>query len=104
MTEQQDLFIGDDLSTGKYWKEFEEFHNANPDVFRMFTNYAFDAIRLNRKNFGAAMIIQRIRWYCMVETTGSEFKVNNNYSPYYARLFELKFPHYKGFFKTRAIK
>lgn len=101
---QQDLFVGGDLSTGKYWKEFEEFHRENPDVFRLFCNYAFDAIRRNRKHFGAQMIFERIRWYCLVETTGSDFKVNNNFAAYYARLFELKFPQHKGLFRMRVIR
>jgi hypothetical protein len=32
------------------------------------------------------------------------FKVNNNYTPYYARLYEAEHPELKGFFAKRKVK
>jgi hypothetical protein len=74
----------------------------SPEVWREFERLALHTIRLN-KRVGAMAILNKIRWDVEVESSG-EWKVNNNWAPYYARAFELKHPAHNGYFEKRAIK
>jgi hypothetical protein len=40
----------------------------------------------------------------MVETTDAEWKLNNNWTPYYARKLMANEPELKGFFEIRPLK
>lgn len=75
---------------------------ACPDVWRAFEALTFKVIKMGRRA-GAKAIIERVRWDVEVEN-GEEWKVNNNWAPYYARVFEIKHPRFSGFFAKREIK
>lgn len=81
--------------------KFLNYHNDNPVVFNMFERFTMNAIKSGRKNFGAKLVGERLRWYSQVETKNDIFKINNNYISFYARMFEEKHPEYKGFFRKR---
>ncbi len=99
MMHQQTLF-GSELEAA-----FLEFHEANPRVWELFASYAWQLIRAGRRHYSARAVIHRIRWHMDVETVGGDgFKINNNHSPYYARMFRRKFPLYGAFFHVREVK
>lgn len=81
----------------KWWA----YHKRNPQVYEGFKQKALMAARKKRR-FSAMAIIQILRWETSVEGD-DEFKINNNYAPYYARLFEIEHPEHKGFFVKRSI-
>jgi len=88
-------------------RAFRLFHAANPHVYELFTKYALEACRAGRGRFGARMIWNRMRWYARFETTDGEsggFKLNNNHTPYYARLFMSDWPEYEDLFETRRAR
>lgn len=81
-----------------------EFHQANPHVWQLFIRYA-KAAAARVPHWGCRAVFHRIRWYTHIETESADrFKINNNHSPYYARLFEQEFPEHAGFFTTRITK
>jgi hypothetical protein len=82
---------------------FEKFHLANPQVWNLFLMYALKAVAENRENYSSKTIVERIRWHQSVHTTGSEVKIGNNFTAYYARLFELHRPDLAGFFRMRRL-
>jgi hypothetical protein len=80
------------------------FHQANPDVWALFIKYAKLAAAAV-PHWACRAIFHRIRWYAQIDTKSQDdFKINNNHSPYYARLFEQEFPEHKGFFTTCITK
>ena len=83
----------------------EEYDRQNPDVWRLFVKYAMRIIRRGQGHYGAKAIFELIRYHTIVRGTGT-FKINNNYTSYYARKFHRVFPMYDGFFETRqaAVK
>ena len=83
--------------------KFNAFHAENPHIYELVKKFTFEVIATGRKHYGMTSIINRIRWYTMVETTGDRFKINNNFYPYYARLFMREHPEHSGFFRTRAL-
>lgn len=86
------------------FEAFAEFHKNNPRVDKYFKRFTKDALRAGHKNYGAKSIMERVRWETNIKTKGEKFKINNNYTCYYARLFEKDFPKHKGFFRKRKLK
>ena len=85
------------------FKQFKVFHMANPHVFVLFARFAFQLINAGRENYGTMDVIGRVRWESAIKTTGEIVKINNNYAPYYARLFHVANPKHDGFFRTRRL-
>lgn len=103
-------------ATGKTIQEaFEEFHKANPHVYRWFIHYAFKAINAGKTRISFKLIMNVIRWEVFIGTmeineiplAGGEtrkFKINNNYESRYARLFALDFPEHRNKIEFRTLK
>jgi hypothetical protein len=83
----------------KFWA----FHEINPKVYLLFSKFAVEAAQANRGTFGVSAIFERMRWFTNIETRGEEFKLNNNYSAYYGRLWMRDNPEHDGFFFTRTL-
>ena len=79
------------------------FHKENPIVMELFSQFTQQVIDRGFKNYSARAIFQRIRW----ETEhpdydkDSEFKINDHYSPFYARAWMGLNPEHDGFFRVR---
>lgn len=82
---------------------FSEYHEKNPQVYVLFKKYAQMALDRGFKKFSAKAIFERLRWHYSVETEGDEFKLNNNYTAYYARKLMAE-PEFMGFFELRKCK
>lgn len=85
--------------------QFAEFHRANPHIFDLFCRFADQVARAGFEHYSARGIFHRIRWHTEVETRsgGEGFKLSNYYSPYYARMYELKTGRV-GFFRNRECR
>lgn len=84
--------------------EFEAYHAANPHVYEKIREFALAAKAAGRSRFGINMLHERVRWYTKVEALGDQWKLNNNYRPYYSRLLMKQEPDLAGFFETRTAK
>lgn len=84
-------------------RQFWEFHAENPHVYVLFHRFTMEAALTGRERFAVSPVIERIRWYTSVETRGDEFKINNNFRAYYARLWMRNNPEYDGLFSTRTL-
>jgi hypothetical protein len=86
-------------------EDFDRFHRNNPAVWELFVQYTHTMIATGRRRYSARMVIYRIRWETDLTTkSGDGFKINNNHTPYYARLFNQEYPHHVGFFSLRRIQ
>ena len=77
-----------------------KFHLENPEVYDHFARFAEWAINSGRR-VGARMIWERMRWHLYFETTGDTYKINNNFFPWYGRLFMHLNPEREGYFAVR---
>jgi hypothetical protein len=84
-------------------KSFRKYNEENPQIYTEFRKIAFQLIGRNYKRIGARQILEVIRYHTMI-SGNDQFKVNNNYSADYARLFERDFPQYAGIFMKRLMK
>ena len=85
-------------------ERFLEFDKNNPQAYKMFKKFVFDAIKKGRQHYGANGIIELIRWHTFLDTNDHDYKINNNWGAYYARKFENEYPQYKGFFRSRRLR
>jgi hypothetical protein len=81
--------------------KFATYHAENPSIYEAFKKFTFQVIQ-KRKRFGARSIMERIRWDTVIEGNDA-FKINDNYTAYYVRLFDKDFPEHIDFFRKRAI-
>jgi hypothetical protein len=87
---------------GTDWKKkFEEYHKNNPHIYDEFEKLALHAAT-RRTNFSVHNIFGKMRWDSAIRGDDG-FKINENYCPYYGRMFEEKNPQHKGFFRKKKI-
>lgn len=82
----------------------QAYHRAHPEVWVLFCQYAWQAIRSGRAHYSAKAIFERIRWHVEIDGAGDpavEFRLNNNFPALYARRFMRLHPEAAGFFRTR---
>jgi len=82
---------------------FRTFHAANPHVYQELVKLARRARRRGVARIGIGMLFEVLRWNVALRTGGDEFKLNNNYRSYYARLIMLTEPDLVGVFETRQL-
>jgi hypothetical protein len=80
--------------------QFEEFHAENPQVYRLFCYFTKQVINAGHNKYSAEAIFNQIRWYTTIETRGDEYKINNDYKPYYSRKYMAE--HNVEIFRTRS--
>ncbi len=88
--------------TDKLKTQFIEYDRDNPDIYRAFSSMARGFIQ-NREKRGAKAIIELVRVSIPMRPDGLRYKVNNNFTAYYARKFENEYPQHKGYFERRAV-
>jgi len=87
-------------------EKFEEFHRLNPLVADLLEGMANELIKRGRKKVGIKMLMEVARWSYQMDTDdpSSDFKINNNYAPYYARLLIERHPNWESVFELRTIR
>jgi len=80
-----------------------EWHKENPHVWKYFERFALEAISNGHNKISHWLIINRIRWEVTIVTTGSDFKISNDYIAFYARLWQAKYPQHKSLFNTKRM-
>ncbi len=84
-----------------------EFIKWFPDNMHVWHAFVIETIKVQQKGFkhySARTIIHVLRHHSAVSENGSQWKINNNYSPYLARLYDLVYPKKSGLFEYRKIK
>ena len=83
---------------------FLAFHGANPHVLAAIVSTALDMIDCRGMTRGSAKrIVEDLRWSpeFRTDTRGGEFKINNTFAAFYARLAMDTESRLAGFFETR---
>jgi hypothetical protein len=81
------------------------FHKEHPEVWDLFVKFTFELIKRGFQHYAAQHgVFARIRWETdQADVDGNPmFKINNNYSAFYARRFMRMHPRHDGFFRTRT--
>lgn len=81
--------------------KFDEYHAANPHVFQTFVWLADQWLKAGKGRLSMYMLRERARWEFIVTTEHDEFKISNNFTPYYARLIMYRHRRFQGMFVTK---
>ena len=82
--------------------QFEAFHLRNPHVYTSIIAISKDLKKRGFRKGGMKMIFERLRWLYAIQTVGEDYKLNNNYTAFYARLVMATVPELDGFFAVRS--
>ena len=86
------------------WRpKFEQFHADNPEIYQQLVAKA-RFVKSKGLKCSIYLLIERVRWFFMYETQGElarDFKINNNFSPFYARKIMEENPDLAGMFEIR---
>jgi hypothetical protein len=82
---------------------FRRFHSENPHVYRQLVRMARDGKAAGATKLGIGMLFEVLRWRHTLRTGGDDFKLNNNYRSYYARLIMENEPDLFGIFEIRKL-
>lgn len=83
---------------------FHEFHHQNPQVYKRLVSYANKVLATGRTRYGIKTLYEVLRYRTDLETTGKEFKLNNNFTAYYARMMMVRGDIPEGFFELRSSR
>lgn len=84
-------------------EKFEEFHVENPRVYETLVRLARQWVqRTGRHKLGIGALYERARWEIALATSDPEFKINNNFRAFYARLIMRDHPDLDGLFELRS--
>ena len=84
--------------------DFRYWLRDNVHVWSAFVREAQRVIDKGFRHYSARTIIHVLRHHSALEEKGGEYKVNNNHSPYLARLFDLVYPAHAGLWEYRETK
>lgn len=83
-------------------QRFAEFHQDNPQVYAELVKAArLFKRQTGRDRCGMSLLFGRVRWVLSLDTTAPDFKLNNDYAPFYSRLIMAQEPDLDGMFTTR---
>jgi hypothetical protein len=84
--------------------QFHIFHALNPHVYDLLVTLARQWIQRTNSKLGMKALFERARWETNIQTSDKEYTLNNNYTPFYARLIMLQEPDLNGLFNLREQK
>lgn len=83
-------------------QRFERFHAENPRVYQELMLLAYEwKRRTGGRKLGMKSLYERVRWELALATSDPDFKLNNSFTPFYARLLMLRNPELRGLFDCR---
>jgi len=88
---------------GPLAQRFEAFHLENPHVLHAILGIALGLRDRGIERVGMSLIFERLRWLYMIQTSGEgEYRLNNSYRAFYARLAMAVKPRLQGMFSLRV--
>lgn len=82
---------------------FEEFHRQNPRVYSTLVRLAREWVNDHGlKTLGIRMLWEVARWELIKATRSTDYKLNDHYTGYYARLIMRRERDLDGLFELRA--
>ena len=98
LLEKPGIFRNGDASS----ERFRAFHAANPDVYVALCTMARRLRRRGHSKYSIKGLFEVLRFQmATMETTDSDFRLNNNFTAYYARMIMAREADLRGFFTLR---
>tara|TARA_Y100000593_G_scaffold74079_1_gene136179 strand:- start:701 stop:1123 length:423 start_codon:yes stop_codon:yes gene_type:complete len=90
------------------WEKFKSLHKNKPEIYKEFCRVTDALISRGHKQYSAYGVMHIVRFSVWKEGVTmqpeEDFKISNNMTPFYARLYIRDFPEHEDFFVTKPIK
>lgn len=83
-------------------RKFRQFHAKNPKVYTNLVRLAREARANGKRKVGIELLWNVMRWEMWLQTSDEDFKLNNNYKAFYARLIMGNEADLIGIFNLRS--
>ena len=91
-----------DLFSPTLTERFEAYHAEHPEVYELLRRLALEAVGRGHDRLGIKALWERARWEFYVgDQSGSDFRLNNDYTSLYARRLMDCEPALGGIFELR---
>lgn len=84
--------------------DFLEYFHGNQHVYRAFKAEALRVVRKGFQHYSARTIIEVLRHNSALNEAGGAWKLNNDRTPFLARLFALDMPEHRDLFEFRRAR
>jgi hypothetical protein len=91
-----------DGNTTKRESKFWNFHLSNEGIYIHFCKFAREMEARGHTKLSSELLLNRVRWETLIQTSDPDYKISNDWRPYYSRMYLIE-SHKKHFFKTKAI-
>jgi hypothetical protein len=85
-------------------ERFLEYHQKNPHVYTSLVGYARRAKQQGFDKYAIDTLYEVLRWYTQIETSGTDYKLCNDFRSRYARLIMQQEPDLANFFDLRELR
>jgi hypothetical protein len=85
-------------------ERFERFHAANPAVADALEALADEWFAAGNTRCSTKFLLERARWEWGIRTAGDSFRLNSNWTAFYARLLIERRPEWRDAFALREQK
>lgn len=82
---------------------FLRFHRENPHIYDEIVKLARRARGAGSQKIGIGMVFEVMRWRHTIGSSGDDFKLNNNYRSYYARMVMAREYDLRDIFELRGL-
>lgn len=83
--------------------DFEQFHDACPQVYEEFSRLAFDGVAAGRTRVSSKFIFEMLRWSGKLPKATPHCAFKNSFTSRYSRMFMAQFPAHRDLFEVREI-
>lgn len=88
-------------TSGDIQKRFEAFHRRNPHVLEVVESLAWAMWLQGVRRWGMKGIFEVLRWRYAMQTQGEQYKLNNVFTAFYARVVAARHRPLAHFFQVR---
>jgi len=85
-------------------ESFLNYHKGNKQTWVMFEDVALDLCLQGKNRLNSKAIFEELRKSPIVQSLYKDWKVNNTYSSFYPRIFEIYYPIFAGRFEMRTVQ
>lgn len=91
--------------TNTLQERFDKFIEEHPEAWEQFVKRTNQIIARGITHYSAKAIIEILRFHSLVDGRDKEpWKINNDYTAYFARKWQQEYPEHADFFETRTLK
>lgn len=88
----------------RWQREFEAYDREHPEVYTELVHLCNQLKSRGITKYGFSTLVHQLRWHFHVERGNAEFKLNQNYSPYYARKLANEYEQFRDLFEFRRLR